>query len=176
MLGVPLGCALGSSLDLMLVFPCTPLLSSRYRLNPSILGRDLERMVQTVRLCPFLNGLIGPNILAELIDPNSMEVPLLKRFDWSQHFGCGPSLQISVAQTIWMWHFFTDFIGPNSKDFPLPHLICPSNMAVPLLSRLESSKQYGCAPSFQTWIVQRVWLWPFFPNWILQTIWLCPCL
>ena len=31
--GVPLGCALGNSLDLMLVFPCTPLLSSRYRLN-----------------------------------------------------------------------------------------------------------------------------------------------
>ena len=30
--GVPSGCALGNSLDLMLVFPCTPLLSSRYRL------------------------------------------------------------------------------------------------------------------------------------------------
>ena len=28
-----MGCALGNSLDLMLVFPCTPLLSSRYRLN-----------------------------------------------------------------------------------------------------------------------------------------------
>ena len=31
--GVPSGCALGNSLDLMLVFPCTPLLSSRYRLS-----------------------------------------------------------------------------------------------------------------------------------------------
>ena len=29
--GVPLGCALGNSLDLMLVFPCTPLLLLRYR-------------------------------------------------------------------------------------------------------------------------------------------------
>ena len=31
--GVPSGCALGNSLDLMLVFPCTPLLSSMYRLS-----------------------------------------------------------------------------------------------------------------------------------------------
>ena len=31
--GIPLGCALRNSLDLMLVFPCTPLLSSRYRLS-----------------------------------------------------------------------------------------------------------------------------------------------
>ena len=30
---VPSGCALGNSLDLMLVFPCSPLLSSRYRLS-----------------------------------------------------------------------------------------------------------------------------------------------
>ena len=32
-LGVPSGCALGISLNLMLVFLCTPLLSSRYRLS-----------------------------------------------------------------------------------------------------------------------------------------------
>ena len=31
--GVPSGCALGNSLDLMLVLPCTPLVSSRYRLS-----------------------------------------------------------------------------------------------------------------------------------------------
>ena len=31
--GIPSGCALGNSLNLMLVFPCTPLLSSRYRHN-----------------------------------------------------------------------------------------------------------------------------------------------
>ena len=30
---VPSGCTLANSLDLMLVFPCTPLLSSRYRLS-----------------------------------------------------------------------------------------------------------------------------------------------
>ena len=32
-LGVPLGFALGTSVNLMLVFPCTPLLSSKYRLS-----------------------------------------------------------------------------------------------------------------------------------------------
>ena len=31
--GVPLGCAVGNSLDLLLVFSCTPLLSPRYRHN-----------------------------------------------------------------------------------------------------------------------------------------------
>ena len=30
---IPSGCAIGNSLDLMLVFPCTPLLLSRYRLS-----------------------------------------------------------------------------------------------------------------------------------------------
>ena len=37
-LGVPSGCALGNSLYLMLVFPCTPLLSSMYKLSTGHLG------------------------------------------------------------------------------------------------------------------------------------------
>ena len=48
--GVPSGCALGNSLELMLVFPCAPLLSSMYRLSTV---QSPDRQPPVCCQCPF---------------------------------------------------------------------------------------------------------------------------
>ena len=54
--GVPLGCALGNSLELMIVFPCTPLLSSRYRLS-TLVQYNLVLCRYSAEQCSTVQGI-----------------------------------------------------------------------------------------------------------------------